>query len=194
MDTDIEAETDADDREQMRRDVRYLKDRVEILDCIARHARGQDRHDADVLTGTYHEDGVDEHGHAVNTGPEYAAWANSQHAAASRSHLHNVTTHLCEIDGGTAHCESYVMVVMLGPDGTSATVMNGRYLDRLERRDGSWRIAVRRSTVDAVVTGDASMLNHPFFRQQGYPKGVRDRSDLSYRRPFTLDGPEPERW
>jgi hypothetical protein len=50
------------------------------------------------------------------------------------------------------------MVVLVSPDGTTATIMNGRYVDRLEKRDGNWRIAVRRSTVDAVVTGDASML------------------------------------
>jgi ketosteroid isomerase-like protein len=185
---------DTDDLEQLRRDVQHLKDRTEILDCLARHARGHDRHDAELLTSTYHEDGVDEHGYAVNAGPQYAEWANAQHAASSLSHLHNITTHLCEIDGDVAHCESYTMVVLLSPDGKTATIMNGRYLDRLEKRDGTWRIAVRRSTVDAVVTGDASMLDHPFFKQQGYPKGTRDRSDPSYRRPLSLDGPEPARW
>jgi ketosteroid isomerase-like protein len=183
-----------DDLAQLRRDVQYLLDRTAILDCIARHARGHDRHDAELVTSTYHEDGVDEHGHAVNSGPRYADWANQQHAAASQSHLHNITTHLCEIDGDVAHCESYSMVVLLSLDGTTATIMNGRYLDRLEKRDGTWRIAVRRSTVDAVVTGDASMVNHPYFRQQGYPKGTRDRRDLSYQRPIRLDGPEPKRW
>jgi hypothetical protein len=183
-----------DELDQLRRDVQYLKDRAEILDCVARHARGQDRHDAELLTSTYHEDGVDEHGHAVNPGPRYAAWANAQHAASSASHLHNITTHLCEIDGDVAHCESYVMVVLVSPDHRTATIMNGRYVDRLDKRDGTWRIAVRRSTVDAVITGDASMLDHPFFEQQGYPRGTRDRSDLSYQRPITLDGPEPTRW
>lgn len=183
-----------DELDRLRRDVWYLKDRTEILDCIARHARGHDRHDAELITSAYHDDGVDEHGHAVNPGPQYAAWANAQHAASSASHLHNVTTHLCEIDGDVAHCESYVMVVLLSPDATSTTIMNGRYLDRLERRDGAWRIAVRRSTVDAVVTGDASMLSHPFFGQQGYPRGTHDRRDPSYERPLTLDGPDPQRW
>jgi hypothetical protein len=180
--------------EQLRRDVQYVKDRLEILDCIARHARGHDRHDVEVLTSVYHDDGVDEHGYVVNPGPRYAEWANAQHAASSSSHLHNVTTHVCELEGDVANCESYVMVVLVSPDEKTATVMNGRYIDRLEKRDGTWRIAVRRSTVDAVVTGNASMLGHPFFKQQGYPKGTRDRGDLSYRRPVSLDGPEPARW
>lgn len=179
---------------QLQADVRYLKDRFEIQDCIARHARGHDRHDVELLTSTYHHDAVDEHGRMVNAGADYAAWANQTHAASSSSHLHNVTTHLCEIDGDVAHCESYVMVVLLSPDEESTTILNGRYVDRLERRDGTWRIAVRRSTVEAVVSGSASMLSHPFFREQGYLRGARDRTDVSYQRPTTLEGPDCARW
>ena len=114
--------------EALRRDVHYLKDRQAIFDCIAAHARGCDRHDADMLTNTYHDDGVDEHGTTINSGPQYAAWANAVHAATSSNHLHNVTTHLCEIEGDEAHAESYVLVTMLQPDNTMATVMCGRYL------------------------------------------------------------------
>ncbi|MGZ4707192.1 MAG: nuclear transport factor 2 family protein, partial [Acidimicrobiales bacterium] len=99
-----------DDLDRLRRDVENLKDRADILDCVARHARGCDRHDADLVTSTYHRNGVDEHGATVNAGPDYADWANGVHAATSANHLHNVTTHVCEIDGDVAHAESYVMV------------------------------------------------------------------------------------
>ena len=101
--------------EQLRGDVRYLKDRVAILDCVAAHARGCDRHDVALLTGTYHVDGVDVHGVTVNAGSDYAGWVNGVHAATSQNHLHNVTTHSCEIDGDEAHAESYVMVTLLSP-------------------------------------------------------------------------------
>ena len=80
-----------DEFEQLKLDVRYLRDRADIVDCIARHARGHDRHDVELITSTYHDDGVDEHGFAINAGPQYAAWANAQHALSSASHLHNVT-------------------------------------------------------------------------------------------------------
>lgn len=184
----------SDELAQLREDVRYLMDRQAIVDCIAQHARGQDRHDVELLTATYHDDGVDEHGHTVNAGTEYAEWANATHAMSSAAHLHNVTTHTCEIDDDTAHAESYVMVVLLSPDERSTSIMNGRYVDRLEKRDGTWRIAVRRATVDAVVTGDASMLHHPYFEEQGYIRGTRDETDVSYQRPVSLDGSEPSRW
>ena len=130
-----------DDLSQLRDDVQYLKDRMAIMDVVARHARGHDRHDVDLLTSTYHADGVDEHGSAINQGPAYAPWANAVHAATTQAHTHNITTHLCEIDGDVANCESYVLVALLAPDTSVATVMSGRYIDRLERRDGEWKIA-----------------------------------------------------
>ena len=79
------------------------------------------------------------------------------------------------------------MVTMLGPDGAAATVMCGRYIDRLDKRDGAWRIAVRRSTVEVAFTADASLLQSKFFKAQGYPAGTRDRDDVSYARPLRLD-------
>lgn len=182
------------DLEQLARDVEYLKDRLAILDCINAHARGCDRHDVDLITAAYHSDGVDEHGNTINAGPAYGEWANTVHAATSTVNQHNITTHTCEIDGNTAHAESYVMVVLLFKDGRTAQAMFGRYLDRLEKRDGRWRIAVRRTSVEAAITGDASSLTSPFFTRQGYWSGVRDRTDPSYARPLRLDTPAPPTW
>ena len=42
-----------EDLSQLRDDVRYLKDRMAIMDVVARHARGHDRHDVDLLTSTF---------------------------------------------------------------------------------------------------------------------------------------------
>lgn len=173
--------------EQLRRDVEYLQDRTAILDCIATHARGHDRHDVELMAGAYHSDGVDEHGYAVNPGPAYGEWANRTHSLASQAHTHNITTHTCEIEGDVAHCESYVIGALLSPDCKTTTVLGGRYLDRLERRDGVWRIAVRRSTAEWMFTADASFLNSKVFKDQGYLKGAQDRSDPSYVRPLEID-------
>ena len=106
-----------------------------------------------MITAAYHDDGFDEHGNAVNPGPKYAEWINPVHAAGSQNHLHNITTHTCEIDGDVAHAESYVLVTLLDHDGQTARFINGRYIDRLEKRDGVWRIAVRRSTVEVMIVG-----------------------------------------
>jgi hypothetical protein len=53
IDTDLDA---------LRRDVSYLKGRTGMLDCIARHARGCDRHDVDLITSGYSDHGIDEQG------------------------------------------------------------------------------------------------------------------------------------
>jgi len=185
----------AEDRlTRLEQDVRYLMDRTAILDCIATHARGHDRHDHDLLTAAYHPDGLDEHGHSINAGPHYADWANTVHAASAQLHTHNITTHTCEIDGDTAHCESYVLVGLLHHDGTTANLISGRYIDRLERRDGTWKITARRSTVELMITGDASVLQTSFFKKQGFVKGTRDTNDDSYARPLLLDTEPADRW
>jgi hypothetical protein len=183
--------TDDDDLQQLRRDVAYLKDRLAILDCVHTQSRGHDRHDAALMTSVYADDGIDEHGPTVKSGPEYGEWANGVHAAVFADHLHNITTHTCEIDGDAAHCESYVIGTMVAKDGGSIMLMGGRYLDRLERRDGEWTIALRRCTIEWAVPGDATLLRSGAFA--GFIKGTWDSSDPSYARPLQLDT-EAQRW
>jgi SnoaL-like domain len=168
------------------RDVRFLKDRLEILDVVNRHSRGHDRFDLALMSDCYHADGIDEHGSfAVHSGPEYGEWANQTHAAGSQMCLHNITTHTC--------AESYVIGTMLNQDGATCRFLNGRYIDRLERREGTWRIALRRCTVDVVLKGDSSIMQTDLFRHYGMIKGSRDGADLSYDRPLTMERPV-DRW
>ena len=58
----------------------------------------------------------------------------------------------------------------------------------------SWRIVVRRSTVEGMFIADARVLQSPFFTEKGYLVGTRDRGDLSYERPLSIDTPAPARW
>lgn len=183
--------TDSDQLEQLRKRVQYLEDRTAILDCVMNQARGHDRHDAELMSNVYFEDGIDEHGPTVKTGPEYGDWANQAHTAVFEDHLHNITTHTCEIDGDEAHAESYVMGAMRVKGGKIVSLMGGRYLDRLERRDGVWRIALRRCTIEWMISGDSSILGKGAVK--GFIKGQWDKTDASYLRPLKLDDPV-ERW
>jgi hypothetical protein len=180
---------------KLEKQLQYLMDRTAILDCIARNARGCDRHDSEVLSSSYHPDAIDEHGAVVSPGPKYCEVANKTHAASSQQNMHNITTHLCEIDGDVAHAESYVIGMFVDREGKVGRVIAGRYIDRLERRDGEWKIALRRSTCDVVIVGDASVVNAPYFKDMGYLKGLRDKNDASYQRPLTLENTPPgHRW
>mgnify|MGYP001563314823 CR=1 FL=1 len=189
--------TDTHDRlAALEKKIQHLTDRQEILDCIARNARGCDRHDSDVLSSSYHVDGIDEHGLAhIIPGPQYCDWANEVHAKGSQQNLHNITTHLCDIDGDEAHAESYVIGLFVNPDGKTARLLSGRYIDRLERRDGQWKIALRRCTVEVIMQADASVIQSDYFVKMGFLKGLRNGDDVSYQRPLDLDvTPGGHRW
>ena len=94
--------TDSDELKKLQERVQYLEDRTAILDCVMNQSRGHDRHDAELMGSVYFEDGVDEHGPTVKLGPEYGDWANSVHSMVFEDHLHNVTTHTCDVDGDVA--------------------------------------------------------------------------------------------
>jgi len=180
----------------LERKLQQMEDKRAILDCIVNNARGCDRHDSDLLANSYHLDGIDEHG-AANTipGQQYPEWANKVHAQGSLQNLHNITNHTCEIDGDIAHAESYVIGLFFNADGKTARLLAGRYLDRLERRNGEWKIALRRCTVEVGLTADAAFMNSDYFRDMGFLKGLRDKTDLAYSRSLNLEEtPADHRW
>lgn len=167
--------------------VQHLQDRQAILDVIVRESRGRDRHDTELTASCYWPEGADEHGPVPFPATEYPEIANKGHAGAFSVNQHNLANHICEIDGNTAYCETYVVGTLLSLDELTCTVAAGRYMDQLEKRAGEWRILWRRSTVEVAMQGDASWLHTPPVK--GFLKGTRDRSDLSYQRPYEVGGP-----
>jgi SnoaL-like domain len=183
----------AEEERQLLADVQYLKDRQAILDVIHRQSRGVDRHDVDLVADAFHENSWDEHGAQVTPGKQFGHWANDTHSKGSQINMHHITTHTCEIEGEVAHAESYVIGLMLNHDGVTARLLAGRYVDRLEKRDGQWKLVVRRSTAEVCFSGDATLMTLEAFTDRHFPKGSRDRSDLSYARPLEVDTPADRR-
>ncbi|MBW8785464.1 MAG: nuclear transport factor 2 family protein [Novosphingobium sp.] len=176
----------------LERELRYLRDRQEILDCVVSTARGNDRHDKDLIVGSYHPDSLHELGRNLIPGPAYGDHANHAHAAISEVNLHNVTMQSCEIEGDVAHAESYVIGLFADKGAQMSRILAGRYIDRLERREGKWRLVLRRATVEVALEGQAILPNGNGVLGSGYLKGNRDRADPSYQRPLTTEG--GERW
>lgn len=161
---------------------RFLLDRQEILDCVSRYCRAVDRHDRELLASVFHPDAVADLGEWAGSTRDLFAWVDETHRARDLAHSHNITSHTCEIDSGTAHAESYVIQARLQRDGRTASVFGGRYLDRFERRNGEWRIAHRRLVIDWSLTADGSESHNA----DGYIRGSWDKHDVSYIRPFAL--------
>jgi ketosteroid isomerase-like protein len=180
--------------EELRKEVRYVRDRLDIQDCLMRHCRGVDRHDAELMASCYHADAVIKHANRdqLIAGSEYGEWSNAAHAGGRFAlHSHQITNINCELDGDVAYCESYVLTLFLSADEQTTAIVAGRYLDRFERRDGVWKIAVRRAFLD--LAGDAPATYMGNARAQPIdPTQFWTRADLSYQRPYDLDAPAPQ--
>jgi hypothetical protein len=177
---------------ELERKLQHLTDRQDIYDCITSTSRGNDRFDEDLIVGSYHADGIHELGTKHISGADYGEHANHAHGALFETNLHNVTMHRCDIDGDVAHCESYVIGMFMDKDCQTSRILAGRYLDRLERRDGKWGIVLRRATVEVPLAGSAQLPTGAFMPGSGYLKGSRNHDDPSYKRPMTAEA--GERW
>lgn len=162
--------------------VRALVDRQAILDCITTACRGMDRMDRELILSAYHPDAIDDHGLFVGSREGFADWVLDICENAITGSAHTIANHSCEIDGDVAHAETYVITASM-----PIKISGGRYIDRLERRNGRWGIVVRKVVLDwwFPTDGGASGILPEHINVAGPP--ARDRSDPSYQRPLTID-------
>jgi hypothetical protein len=130
-------------------DLSYVLDREKIRSCLARLARGEDRRDADLISSAYWPDATDDHGIFTGSFGEYLAWVVPG-AEQIPNTLHTLGQSLIEVDGDKAVVETHVTAyhrIDLGEEERDV-VLVGRYLDRLELREGDWRIIHRTMLYD----------------------------------------------
>lgn len=167
--------------------VRELYDRQKIRDVVVNYCRGVDRMDRDLLMSCYHPDAIDDHGFFVGGPEDFWDWVNHYHCNAQIGHQHIVTNHSCDLDGNVAHTETYWMFAATDAKDYNLAIGGGRYIDRMEKRNGEWRIAARKCvsewggipTNSKVATEFTAML-----RESGVV--ARDKSDSSYERPLIV--------
>ncbi len=162
-----------------------LLDRQDILDCLIRFSRGMDRFDRELFLSAFHSDAVIAAGPFVGGPVELFGWASKLHEQGQSATHHNLLNHTCDITGEVAHTETYYLFVGRNRDQTN-WLAGGRYIDRLERRDGVWRIALRTNAIE--WSGMVPTMPIPFadvadISLNGAP--ARASSDPSYQRPLT---------
>jgi hypothetical protein len=173
--------------EDLARELRYVRDRLDIMDCINRYCRGVDRFDFELMKSAYHADALDDRGAFVGHPTQYADWLRPiLEDAAGTSH--NVSNISCEIEGDSAHTESYVITCVWSKDGKSVLMGGARYIDRLERRGGVWALAHREASMDFTFRAETQQL------PAGALRGTRSREDRSYVRPLDLSPDAKRRW
>lgn len=173
--------------------VQYLKDRKDIFDTIKRYTRGADRHDKQLVASAFWPEATISFGTPMSR-DEYVEWEEAT-LALYAAHQHHVTGQTVEIDGDTAHVESYLVYFLVprdrSADAAGAATLgralttektrlgSGRYIERWERRDGDWKILVREYVEDLALLGDTVDLC-----TAGRCLGSWDRNDPSYARPL----------
>jgi SnoaL-like domain len=122
-----------------------LTAKQEIAEVVLRYCRGVDRLDLDLVRSCYHDGAVDHHTGFDGDADRYVAWLGEVLPRLDGT-MHLIGNQLIEIDGDVARCETYGMAHHWGDPATDPTLnftTGFRYVDTMERRDGSWRIAER---------------------------------------------------
>jgi len=168
--------------DELRRELRDMRDRQAILDCINAYCRGLDRLDTRLLQSAYHPGALDRHGPFYGTREEFVPWAIELCGGFPMTH-HSVTSHNCQIEGDTAHAETYCIFFTVMPDGRRLGCGAARYLDRLERRNGQWAIAGRAEIMDCAFELERTSWLGPEW--EAIPS-QHAPDDLSYERPLRV--------
>lgn len=162
-----------------------MMERQDISDCLVRFSRGMDRFDKDLFLSAFHPDATISAGVFVGGPDALYDWAADMHEQGQVATHHNLLNHTCDIDGDVAHAETYYLFVGRNRD-ESNWAAGGRYIDRLERRDGQWKIAFRTNAVEwsgAVPSMPIPFSDVPDMALNGVPS--RSKDDPSYDRPLT---------
>ena len=161
-------------------EIRRLLDKEAIREASLRYTRGIDRHDDAIMAGAYHPDATDDHGAYIGDPAGFIKHAKGTHARNWDVHHHYITNQTIDLDGDTAHVETYFLAVLRRKAGP-VDMVGGRYVDRFEKRDGRWAVADRVCLVEwnGELAKTETTMDPGLFVQ-----GAWDKSDVSYQRPL----------
>jgi hypothetical protein len=181
--------------------VRELLDKQAITDVIMTYARAIDRLDEGLLRSVFHPDSLHAHGFvgpssdaSLPSSPgapgDFVAYALEVLGTLSRTH-HQLGNIFIELEGDDAYTETYFSAYHrmrakgdpLASDGAYDTEMDwlvgGRYIDRMQKREGVWKISHRTGLTDWMRTEPPSTQG--FSDIPAAMLGHRGSQDLVYR-------------
>ncbi len=168
-------------------ELKALLERDKIRDCVARLARGEDRRDAELISTSYWPDSTSDYGVFCGSFDEYLAWVVPGSPAIPVTQ-HVLGQSVIALNGETALVEtqatSYHRVVM--GEEERDTMIGGRYLDRMEKRAGEWRIAQRTMLYDwyqdfgRAIDWSQGVMGLPFSADHYSGRAVGDYSETFF--------------
>jgi hypothetical protein len=157
-----------------------LPHKQEIAEVVLRYCRGVDRLDFDLVRSCYHPDGIDHHTGFEGDADSYVAWLRTGLPRFDGT-MHLVGNQLIEVDGDDALSETYGTAHHWGAplDDPGLNFTSGfRYVDRMARRDGDWRIAERWAVREWTRSVPAETVRP---KEGDGPSPRRDRTDLVFQ-------------
>lgn len=182
-------------------DLAELVARQKVYAVLTRYCRALDRCDVDLMRSVYWDDGVDDHGVFSGNAAEFADFIIREIQNWFEVTMHAIMNVHMDIEGDVACTESYLFAYhKVRGDRTKVEEIfgsrymqqfdwskiegvphhfyyGGRYIDRLERRDGEWRIAQRTVVMDwndNHISGE--ILDAGMFASL-HPRGLRGPAD-----------------
>lgn len=167
--------------EALAHEVERLRAHEEIRARVFGFCRALDRLDRDLLRAQFHDDALVEYGTFYKGPIDGFLDVAMGFQGSMRDTQHLVGNVSIELDGERASAESYVHAhhVLVHGEERVQLVVGARYLDRLERRGGGWKISYRTEVID---WGRWLPIAERWFEtNEEMPKGLRGNADLSYR-------------
>ncbi|MGE3692372.1 MAG: nuclear transport factor 2 family protein [Novosphingobium sp.] len=155
-----------------------MLDHHEIRKVLTAYCHACDRADEAMMAACYTGDNsFDDHGLVRAPGPEYARLMTANIVERTDAVWHVLGQSTIEVDGESARAETFFLGFMrLKPlDGTPRlNQLAGRFVDRLERIDGQWKIRHRTCVRDTSIT---LRVEEDLQAGYGLAAGTRDADD-----------------
>ena len=170
-------------------DLRSFLEREKIRDCIGRLARGEDRRAADQISSSFWPDSTCDFGVFSGTFDAYLAWVVPGSPAIPVTQ-HVLGQSVIELDGEVALVESHVTGyhrINMG-EAERDIIIGGRYLDRMEKRGGEWRISRRVMLYDwchdigPSIDWSKGLMGMPFSGAHFIGRAMGDYSEFFFRK------------
>ena len=147
----------------------HLEYKDQIFSVMNRYSRALDWLDDVLIKDVFFDDAQIDYGFFKGTGAEFRPILMDVERAAGRR-WHFTAQVSVDIDGDVAHASSYNLTFAAATVGSTPPAdlssFFGYYIDRFERRDGTWNIAARRHLLIAgtqwkeiEITGPLASLN-----------------------------------
>jgi hypothetical protein len=157
-----------------------MLDHYEITRTLSEYCHGCDRCDETHMGSVYLQDSWDDHGDVKAPGREFAHVMTERILKQTDSLYHMLGQSLIKVDGDEAGAETYFLAASRSTRADGVVMCNqlgGRFVDKLQREEGRWRIKHRCVVRDWSIS---MPVEHDWTAKIGLREGMRSNADPSF--------------